>query len=613
MHKKNFSRFRYTPVFLAMILCGTCHAAPAGFWENYQAPNDTALTTTAETYDTGRNSKTGAVSLTINQTNAAGVRTVVAHPNGASAYLPGTSNSNVVLYEAERGSNVFVGKMETGSHTYTITSTYDTKTGKFNTVAVDEKGNAARGIASTITVTELSNVTYKSGEITKVTNGSADQQGYFQTNTVTKTGQVTGKKTESTATVRVGDIVTAKNGTNNGQNTMVVYVNGEKQAELTDTNTVTSAGVAEGDKYLEVNPVIENSGKPNETRDYTFSLTDYAEKAIDQVEVNSGNIEALQSTKADRSELKTYKLDSKELTDEEKSSGVVSKVELVEKGVDSEGKEITNIVGTFADTDTNTIYTLSQETTPTSNETKITLKGSDDEVSQAIIRTDNTATITEQDGTAVISVKGTNYEADSGTVTVKPGETLGVKGDGNIKTVASGSTISVELADDITVNSVKAKTEVKVGDTTIDKDGVKTNRVQVGSVVFTPNSVSMGGQQVHGVAAGTADTDAVNFAQLKATEAQFNQRLGDMDNHINRVEDNAYAGVAMALATAGLPQAWQPGKSMIAAAAGTYMGEQGYAIGFSHNTENGKWTLKGTASGNSQGHFGGSVGAGYMW
>ena len=56
MHKKNFSRFRYTPVFLAMILCGTCHAAPAGFWENYQAPNDTALTTTAETYDTGRNS-----------------------------------------------------------------------------------------------------------------------------------------------------------------------------------------------------------------------------------------------------------------------------------------------------------------------------------------------------------------------------------------------------------------------------------------------------------------------------------------------------------------------------------------------------------------------------
>ena len=321
----------------------------------------------------------------------------------------------------------------------------------------------------------------------------------------------------------------------------------------------------------------------------------------------------MQSTKADRSELKTYKLDSKELTDEEKSSGVVSKVELVEKGVDSEGKEITNIVGTFADTDTNTIYTLSQETTPTSNETKITLKGSDDEVSQAIIRTDNTATITEQDGTAVISVKGTNYEADSGTVTVKPGETLGVKGDGNIKTVASGSTISVELADDITVNSVKAKTEVKVGDTTIDKDGVKTNRVQVGSVVFTPNSVSMGGQQVHGVAAGTADTDAVNFAQLKATEAQFNQRLGDMDNHINRVEDNAYAGVAMALATAGLPQAWQPGKSMIAAAAGTYMGEQGYAIGFSHNTENGKWTLKGTASGNSQGHFGGSVGAGYMW
>ena len=132
-------------------------------------------------------------------------------------------------------------------------------------------------------------------------------------------------------------------------------------------------------------------------------------------------------------------------------------------------------------------------------------------------------------------------------------------------------------------------------------------------MVFTQQRVDVGGNQIHGVAAGTADTDAVNFAQLKATEAQFNQRMNSMDRHIDRVEDNAYAGVAMALATAGLPQSWQPGKSMIAMAAGTYMGEQGYAIGVSHNTENGKWSFKATASGNSQGHWGGSVGAGYMW
>ena len=572
MHKKNFSRFRYTSVFLAMILCGTCHAAPAGFWKNYQAPNDTALTTTAETYGTHVNENTGAVSLTINQTNAAGVRTVVAHPNGSSAYLPGTSNSNVVLYEAERGVNVFVGKMETNSHTYTITSTYDTKTGKFNTVAVDEKGNAAKNIASTITVTELSNVTYKSGEITKVTNGSADQQGYFQTNTVTTTGQVTGKETESTATVRVGDIVTAKNGTNNGQNTMTVYVNGEKQAELTDTNTVTSAGVAEGDKYLEVNPVIENSGKPNETRDYTFSLTDYAEKAIDQVEVNSGDIEALQSTKADRSELKTYTLDFAEVTEEDKSKGVVSKATLTEHGVDAQGNETTASAGEFVDTDTNTITTVSKGSDYVTV-TKTPDASGADKADYAVDLSDTTKETLAQ------VKKGMNYSADSGSVVNRQlGQTVAIKGDGNISTETTGDGVKVKLADDVKVNSVEAKTEVKVGNTSVRSDGVTINRDNGQSMVFTRQRVDMGGQQVHGVAAGTADTDAVNFAQLKATEAQFNQRLGDMDNHIDRVEDNAYAGVAMALATAGLPQAWQPGKSMIAAAAGTYMGEQGYAF-----------------------------------
>ncbi len=211
-----------------------------------------------------------------------------------------------------------------------------------------------------------------------------------------------------------------------------------------------------------------------------------------------------------------------------------------------------------------------------------------------------------------------------------------IKGSDNIKVekASSGNGAVLKLADDIKVNSVEAKTvkadkveattvnaqsvkadtveakrEVKVGNTSIKKDGIRVGK----SMVFTQNNVNMGNQQVHGVAAGTAPTDAVNVSQLQATEAQINQRFANVDKHVDRVEDNAYAGVAMALATAGLPQAWQPGKSMIAIAAGTYMGEQGYALGFSHNTENGKWTLKATASGNSQGHFGGSVGAGYMW
>ena len=139
-------------------------------------------------------------------------------------------------------------------------------------------------------------------------------------------------------------------------------------------------------------------------------------------------------------------------------------------------------------------------------------------------------------------------------------------------------------------------------------------------------------RQITHVAAGSEDTDAVNVAQLKAvnsriqgdvssqlqqSEARFTERFNAMshrlDNRIDNVRDDANAGVAMAIATAGLPQAYQPGKSMFAMAAGTYLGEQGYAIGVSHVMENGHVVLKVTGSGNSQGHFGGSVGAGYQW
>jgi autotransporter adhesin len=71
--------------------------------------------------------------------------------------------------------------------------------------------------------------------------------------------------------------------------------------------------------------------------------------------------------------------------------------------------------------------------------------------------------------------------------------------------------------------------------------------------------------------------------------------------------------VAQAIATAGLPQAYLPGKNMMAIAGGTYEGEAGYAIGFSTISDNGKWVIKATGSGNSRGKFGASIGAGYQW
>ena len=564
------------------------------FWDKYRADNDTALTTTKDSYLPDSDSETGETSLTIEQKNAADVRTIVAHPIGSSAYLPGVTNypnPGVILYEQERGSNVFVGKMNiTDSKYYTITATYDKENKKWNFSSVDEKGNPATNVGRMLnlssSVDELEDVKYSVGKIDKT------EQGYFQTNTVTKTGQVTGEEDKVSTTTRTGDVVKAS--TSKDEKTLTISVNGESTT-FTDNDTVTSVSASEASKgYLTVGEPT-GEGTKDSPLNYEVGLT---KEATDALEL---------AKKSD------YQLVPEEISEEDKAAGVVSKKTLKDNG----GSGTSH--GEFVDTDTK--YRLGQNVDEENNQTKISLinANNNDEVASATIKGDSSVEIKNKDGIAEISVKGTDYKTDDGeTTNVRPGDALGIKGGSNITTSVSknedGTTdIKVGLKEDIDVKKVNASDSVNVGNTSVKSEGITIKRDNGSSVIFTNNEINMGGQQVHGVKAGTEDTDAVNFAQLKATEANFNQKLGNMDKHINRVEDNAYAGVAMALATAGLPQAWQPGKSMIAAAAGTYMGEQGYAIGFSHNTENGKWTLKATASGNSQGHFGGTVGAGYMW
>jgi autotransporter adhesin len=72
-------------------------------------------------------------------------------------------------------------------------------------------------------------------------------------------------------------------------------------------------------------------------------------------------------------------------------------------------------------------------------------------------------------------------------------------------------------------------------------------------------------------------------------------------------------GVAAAMATAGLPQAYLPGHSMVAMAGGVWGGQAGYAIGISHIMEDGHLIVKAAANGNTNGNYGGTVGVGYQW
>ncbi|MFH4146443.1 YadA-like family protein, partial [Acinetobacter baumannii] len=84
--------------------------------------------------------------------------------------------------------------------------------------------------------------------------------------------------------------------------------------------------------------------------------------------------------------------------------------------------------------------------------------------------------------------------------------------------------------------------------------------------------------------------DALNSLDQQVTNVsnQLEQAFYTTNKRIDDLEDHANGGIAQAMATAGLPQAYIPDKSMMAISGGTYRGESGYAIGMSSISDNGK-------------------------
>jgi hypothetical protein len=126
---------------------------------------------------------------------------------------------------------------------------------------------------------------------------------------------------------------------------------------------------------------------------------------------------------------------------------------------------------------------------------------------------------------------------------------------------------------------------------------------------------------VHNVGTGVAATDAVNVAQLNSAASNAvtaannytDMRLADLDFDLNRVGKDARAGTAGALAAAGMPQAMDAGRTMIAGGVGTYRGRFGMAIGASYRAENGHSVYKLGVTYDSSSHLGANAGAGVQF
>ncbi|CAM08400.1 TPA: YadA family autotransporter adhesin [Neisseria meningitidis] len=197
------------------------------------------------------------------------------------------------------------------------------------------------------------------------------------------------------------------------------------------------------------------------------------------------------------------------------------------------------------------------------------------------------------------AVAGSSGKVISGNVSPSKGkmdETVNINAGNNIEISRNGKNIDIATSMAPQFSSVSLGAGADAPTLSVDDEGA----LNVGSKDANKPV------RITNVAPGVKEGDVTNVAQLKGVAQNLN-------NRIDNVDGNARAGIAQAIATAGLVQAYLPGKSMMAIGGGTYRGEAGYAIGYSSISDGGNWIIKGTASGNSRGHFGASASVGYQW
>ena len=120
--------------------------------------------------------------------------------------------------------------------------------------------------------------------------------------------------------------------------------------------------------------------------------------------------------------------------------------------------------------------------------------------------------------------QGWNLSTNGAAATnVAPGGSVDFSGDDNVSVSNKETKVTVALNKDVKLNSATFE------DTVINAEGLTIGNVTRG-LEFSKNRVSVGGQQIHDVADGKDDMDAVNMSQLKKQAAASKTTVSDGTN-----------------------------------------------------------------------------------
>lgn len=221
-------------------------------------------------------------------------------------------------------------------------------------------------------------------------------------------------------------------------------------------------------------------------------------------------------------------------------------VTISNKGIDAGSKNITNVASGI-------------------------VKGDDSDNTNAANIGDVKTLAGEAAKTEIGKLGSRDFAGDDGeTVSRGLGESMKLSGgadtskltNGNIGVVknAAGDGLDISLSSELT-----GLTSVTTGNSTLNNDGLTINNSEgkaattitssgikiaangdnTHAVEVTNSNVSMGGQQIHDVAPGTSDTDAVNVSQLKGLVSGVDGAVNRLNNRLNRVGAGAAALAAL--------------------------------------------------------------------
>ena len=560
----------------------------------------------------------GTVTGLTNKTWTPGVTKAVSGRAATEDQLQQVSDAVGAGWKVNTGTVAGSSGVSNGAASTKVSSGEEVKLQAGDNLVIDQNGKTV-SYSLNKDLTKMNSATFEAtgGKTTVIKGDSIVQTDGGKTNTSNAAGNTVVDGNKSTATTAAGTTITdgAKTNTSTADKNVIDDGAGNKSTFTKDgititktgkdTVSLTSNGLDNGNnKIVNVAAGVANTDAVN-----VGQLKEYAAKSTTELTANNGetagsttgNIVLTKTTAADGHTIYDNKLNDKitlgaaDPTKAVTVDGTAGTIAVADK-ITLNGKDGKAGIGTVGIDGKDGIVT-------TGGTNSVKVDGSTGTVTGLTNKTWTPGSIVSgraatedqlKDAVADSGWKVTVGADDSGKSTVvgtspekiKAEETVTFKAGNNMMVTQTGKSISYAVNPDLTdmksatFKDAAGNTTVTNGNgITITPGSANPTNPHAGPVSLTKDGLNNGNNQIKGVAPGTDPTDAVNVAQLNASNANTSQAINQVAGEVQHVGAHAAAMAALK------PIQYDPLEpTQVMAGVGNYRGETAAALGLAHYT-----------------------------